>query len=120
MEFKKITFLTSIGTALEYYDFVIYAFLASILSKIFFPQDLSGVALIETFAIFAVGYLIRPLGGIIFGHLGDKYGRKKAFTTAILLMAIATLGIGLLPSYQQIGILAPLLLLLLRLIQGFA
>jgi MFS family permease len=114
------TLLASIGSALEYYDFVLYALLASYLSRHFFPAHDPLAGLIETMLIFAVGYLVRPLGGILFGHLGDKFGRKKTFTIVILLMAIATGGIGLLPGYDYWGILAPLLLALLRIFQGLS
>lgn len=116
----KLVALTAIGGALEFYDFTIYALFAPYIQKHFFAQTSSTIALINTFAVFALGYLARPLGGIFFGHLGDKYGRKSAFTLAILLMALATLFMGCLPSYQSIGVTAPLLLIILRFIQGFS
>jgi MFS transporter, MHS family, proline/betaine transporter len=114
------TLLASLGSALEYYDFVLYALLASYLSQHFFPTHDPLAGLIETMLIFAVGYLVRPLGGVIFGHLGDTLGRKQTFTFIILLMAIATGGIGLLPGYSHWGILAPLSLALLRICQGLS
>src|SRR5688572_4765345 len=116
----KIIGLTAIGGALEFYDFTIYALFASYLSYHFFPNTNHLVALINTFAVFALGYLARPFGGIVFGHIGDKFGRKYAFSLAIFLMATATLLMGSLPSYQAIGTLAPLLLIGLRLVQGFS
>jgi len=116
----KLIFLASLGGALEFYDFVIFGFLAKVISQLFFPQYDSFAALLSTFALFAVGYLIRPLGGILFGHFGDKYGRKRMFVLSVLLMGIPTLLIGLLPSYHQIGILASLLLIALRLLQGLS
>jgi MFS family permease len=116
----KIVWLSSIGAGLEFFDFTIYALFAHYISINFFPQINSFVALMNTFAIFAIGYLARPLGGIILGHIGDRYGRKYAFTYAILVMAIATLLIGCLPGYQKLGTIAPLLLVLLRLIQGLS
>lgn len=109
-----------IGNACEWYDYVIYGSLAPILSEVFFPKTDKVVSLILAFAIFAAGFLVRPIGGIVFGHLSDKYGRKFAFIRSILLMAIPALAIGLLPSYDSIGRLAPLLLLLCRLMQGVA
>lgn len=114
----KIIWLTVIGSGLEYFDFTIYALFAHYISLNFFPQNNAFIALMNTFTIFAIGYLARPLGAIILGHIGDKYGRKHAFTYAILVMATATLLIGCLPSYNIIGIAAPILLVLLRLIQG--
>lgn len=116
----KNTFLTSLGSALEYYDFVTYIMLANILSVVFFAHEDPWARRLVTLAVFATGYLIRPLGGIIFGRYADKMGRKKAFLVAIALMGLATLCIGLLPSYQTIGITSILLLLILRLLQGLS
>ena len=116
----KVTLLTSLGAGFEYYDFVIYALLANHLSILFFANEdaLSGV--LKTFAVFAIGYVVRPLGGLLFGSQGDRFGRKKNFIVTLFLMAIATTAIGLLPTYQQIGISASLLLILFRTIQGIA
>lgn len=116
----KIVVLSSLGAGLEFFDFTIYALFAHYISQNFFPQQASSAALINTFVILAVGYLARPLGGIILGHIGDKYGRKFGFTYAMLAMAGATLLIGCLPNYQTIGILAPILLIILRLLQGLS
>jgi len=118
-QFKIVT-ITAIGGALEFYDFTIYALFAPYISRHFFANTNQVIALVNTFAIFALGYLSRPLGGIIFGHCGDKYGRKSAFSLAIFMMATSTLFMGLLPGYQSIGIIAPILLMLFRLIQGFS
>jgi MFS family permease len=112
--------LASLGAGLEFFDFTIYVLFARYISANFFPQGNSLIALMNTFAIFAIGYLARPLGGIILGHIGDRYGRKYAFSYAILLMAAATLCIGCLPSYQSVGILAPILLVIFRLLQGLS
>ena len=112
--------VASIGGGLELYDFSIYVFFAPILAGLFFPQGNSSTAMLETFAIFAVGYFSRPLGGILFGHYGDKIGRRKGLIYTILLMALSTACIGLLPTYHSIGILAPLLLVMLRFLQGIA
>jgi len=119
-EQKKIIALSSLGGALEFYDFIIFVFFAKILGGLFFPAADKTIVLMETFALFAVGYLMRPIGGIIFGHLGDKLGRKTTFIATVLLMAIPTFLIGCLPTYQHIGFLAPLALLVLRLLQGLS
>lgn len=113
--------LSSIGGALVFYDFIIFVFLAPIIGKLFFPVMASDWLLpVQSFGIFAVGYLFRPLGGIVLGHFGDLFGRKRLFAFSILLMSIATLGISVLPTYQTIGIAAPLLLVTFRSLQGIA
>src|SRR3569623_773637 len=113
--------LAALGGALEFYDFVVFVFFAIPLSKLFFPADsATWLAQVKIYGIFAAGYLARPLGGIVMAHYGDKLGRKRMFTLSVFLMALPTLGIGLLPVYAQIGMLAPLLLLLLRVVQGIA
>ena len=113
--------LAALGGALEFYDFVVFVFFAVPLSHLFFPQHTAPwLAQLQVFGIFAAGYLARPLGGIVMAHYGDKLGRKRMFTFSVFLMAVPTLGIGLLPVYAQIGMLAPLLLLLLRVVQGIA
>ncbi|HAT8179254.1 TPA: MFS transporter [Legionella pneumophila] len=117
---RKVIFLSSLGGALEFYDFIIYIFLASELSELFFPATNHLASLMGVYAAFAIGYLIRPLGGIIFSHFGDKYGRKKTFVITLILMALPTFLIGLLPDYKSIGIWAPALLILLRLTQGLS
>lgn len=117
----KILGLASLGGALEFYDFIIFVFFTVVLGKLFFPPDIpDALRQIQTFSIFAAGYLARPLGGIAMAHFGDLLGRKKMFTLSILMMALPTLMIGLLPTYQQIGIWAPLCLLALRILQGAA
>lgn len=113
--------LAALGGALEFYDFVVFVFVAIPLSQLFFPHDsLPWLAQVQVYGIFAAGYLARPLGGIVMAHYGDKLGRKRMFTLSVFLMAVPTLGIGLLPVYAQVGMLAPLLLLLLRVVQGIA
>lgn len=116
---KRIIFSACIGTILEWYDFSLYAYLAGLFSKIFF-RALPNRSLLLSYSIFAVGYLARPFGAVLFGYLGDTQGRKKALSLSVLLMAIATCGIGLLPDYTAIGISAPILLLFFRLLQGIA
>jgi len=117
----KTLALASLGGALEFYDFIIFVFFSLVIGHLFFPPDMPAwLSQIQTFGIFAAGYLIRPFGGIVMAHFGDLFGRKKMFTLSILLMALPTLLIGLLPTYTTIGCLAPILLLLMRLCQGLA
>lgn len=113
--------LSALGGTLEFYDFVIYVFFAAVLGKQFFPVDMpEWLRQLQTFGIFAAGYLSRPLGGIIIAHFGDLLGRKRMFTLSIFMMAVPTLVIGLLPNYASIGVAAPLLLLAMRVLQGAA
>lgn len=117
----RVLALSALGGALEFYDFVIFVFFASIMGALFFPADLpEWMRLVQTFGIFAAGYLARPLGGIVMAHFGDVLGRKRMFMFSILLMSLPTLMIGLLPTYASIGLAAPLLLLVMRLCQGAA
>ena len=117
---RKVTIAASIGSAIEYFDLVIYGAMASVLANVFFPGDNDTAKLLNTFAVFALAFLARPLGGLLWGPLGDKIGRKRTLGTIIVVMALATAGIGLLPGYASIGILAPLGLVLLRFIQGIS
>src|SRR6476646_10956473 len=113
--------LAALGGALEFYDFVIYVFLAPVIGRLFFPADMPDwLRLLQTFGIFSACYLARPLGGIVIAHFGDLLGRKRMFALSIFLMAAPTLAIGLLPTYASIGIGAPLLLLAMRVLQGAA
>src|ERR1700730_9212306 len=113
--------LASLGGALEFYDFVIFVFFAAVIGKLFFSASLpEWMREIQTFGIFAAGYLARPLGGVVIAHFGDIHGRKRMFTLSILLMAIPTLLIGCLPTYHAAGVVAPLLLLMMRVLQGVA
>jgi len=119
-DYKTLT-LAALGGALEFYDFIIFVFFAAVVGELFFPADIpEWLRQVQTFGIFAAGYLARPLGGIVMAHFGDLVGRKKMFTLSILLMALPTLAIGLLPTYASMGIVAPLLLLLMRVLQGAA
>lgn len=119
-DYKTLT-LAALGGALEFYDFIIFVFFAAVVGELFFPADIpEWLRQVQTFGIFAAGYLARPLGGIIMAHFGDLVGRKKMFTLSILLMALPTLAIGLLPTYASMGIVAPILLLLMRILQGAA
>ena len=113
--------LSALGGMLEFYDFIIFVFFAVVIGQLFFPPDMPDwLRQLQTFGIFAAGYLARPLGGIVMAHFGDLLGRKKVFMLSILLMSLPTLAIGLLPTYAVIGIWAPVLLLLLRMMQGAA
>ena len=110
----------SAGNILEWYDFALYGYFAPIFAELFFPSEDSLTALISTFGVFAAGYLMRPLGAIIFGHIGDRMGRKKVLVYSVMLMAIPTTLIGFLPTYKQAGIGAPILLTFFRLLQGIS
>ena len=116
----KIIFSSSLGTLIEWYDFYIFGMLAKTISVQFFPAGNSTAALLSTLAIFAAGFLVRPFGALVFGRLGDIVGRKYTFLLTLVLMGGSTFLIGLVPGYKTIGIVAPLLVLLLRLIQGLA
>ncbi|WP_267377773.1 MFS transporter [Bacillus sp. GM_Baccil_2] len=118
---RKAVIATGIGNAMEWFDFGLYAYLAVILSQLFFSGvDNSGLQLVLTFGTFAAAFIVRPIGGVFFGRIGDKYGRKIVLSTTIILMALSTLFIALLPTYEQIGVWAPILLLVARMIQGFS
>ncbi len=115
----RLILLASLGGALEFYDFVVYSQFAQYIGAAFFPSEDPLVSLIISFGAFALGYLARPLGGVFFSHIGDRFGRRKVLVSTVLLMSAATAGIGLLPTYADWGLLAPVCLLLLRLLQGF-
>lgn len=116
----KVISASSAGTLIEWYDFFVYGALATIIAGHFFPKDNPTAALLLTLATFATGFVVRPFGAIVFGHLGDLVGRKYTFLLTLLLMGGATFAIGLLPDYENIGIVAPIALVLLRLVQGLA
>ncbi len=118
---KKAAASGWIGSALEYYDFFIYATAASLIfPQIFFPSGNPTVAIVASLATYGVGYVSRPIGAFVLGHWGDTHGRKQVLVLCMFLMGFSTIAVGLLPTYQQVGILAPILLVILRLIQGFA
>ena len=117
---RRVLASAAIGQFVEWYDFVVYAYSASIIARLFFPNSDPTAALLSTFAIYAVGFVMRPLGGFVFGSLGDRIGRRRVLSLVILMMGGATIAIGLLPTYAQVGVLAPILLVICRLIQGFS
>ncbi|MFE0443042.1 MFS transporter [Streptomyces fungicidicus] len=110
----------TIGSVVEWFDVAVYGYLASVLGKVFFPTGDPTTQLLSSFAVFGVAFAVRPLGGIFFGTLGDRIGRQKTLAWVIISVSVATLCIGLLPSYASIGLFAPVLLVVLRLIQGFS
>lgn len=114
----KAIFAAMVGNALEYYDVMLYGFFAAMLAPLFFPTDNQAISTLSSLGTFAAGFIMRPLGGIIFGHLGDKFGRRQSLIIAIFLVTIPTFTIGLLPTYAEIGMAAPIILLLCRLLQG--
>ena len=117
---RRIVVAGLAGNVMEWYDFGTYGYFAATIGKLFFPAHDPAVSLIASFAVFAVGFIGRPLGALIFGHIGDRSGRKRALMASVLMMAIPTMFIGLLPTHAQIGIAAPMLLVVLRLFQGLA
>ncbi|MGQ5524712.1 MFS transporter [Chitinimonas sp. PSY-7] len=119
-DYKTLS-LAALGGSLEFYDFVIFVFFATVLGQLFFPPEIPDwLRQLQTFGIFAAGYLVRPLGGIVMAHFGDLLGRKRMFALSILMMSVPTLLMGLLPTYASIGLAAPLMLLALRIMQGAA
>lgn len=118
---KRIAFASFVGTAIEYYDFYIYGTAAALVfPHVFFPHQSPTVATIASFATFGVAFLSRPVGAAVFGHFGDRLGRKQTLIATLLIMGLSTVGVGLVPGAATIGVAAPLLLLALRLLQGFA
>ena len=119
-EERKVILASSFGALMEWYDFYVYAALAAVFSTLFFPSGNSSVAFLASLATFGAGFLVRPVGALLFGRLGDIIGRKYTFLVTILLMGISTVGVGLLPTFSHIGIAATISLVVLRLLQGLA
>ncbi len=117
---RKVIAAGMIGNVLEWYDFAIYGYFAASIGRHFFPREDPVAQLLAAFGVFAVGYLVRPIGGALIGHIGDRYGRRTALTVSVTAMAIPTFLIGLLPGYDTVGLLAPIALILLRMAQGLS
>ncbi|MEU9559125.1 MFS transporter [Streptomyces fumanus] len=117
---KRAVKAASLGNAMEWFDFGIYAYLAGTIGRVFFPSGSDTAQLLSSFATFAVAFLVRPLGGMVFGPMGDRIGRKKVLALTMILMAVGTFAIGLLPTYAAVGFWSPLLLIVFRLLQGFS
>jgi MHS family proline/betaine transporter-like MFS transporter len=117
---RKAAAASFIGNFVEWFDYASYGYLATVIAAVFFPQSSPTNALLATFGVFAISFVIRPLGGVVWGHFGDRIGRRTALSLSILLMSAATFLIALLPTYAQVGLWAPVLLLLVRVVQGFS
>jgi MHS family proline/betaine transporter-like MFS transporter len=117
---KKAAAASFIGNFVEWFDYASYGYLATVIAVVFFPQTSPTNALLATFGVFAISFVVRPIGGIVWGHFGDKIGRRTALSLSILIMSAATFAIALLPTYEQVGLWAPTLLLLVRVVQGFS
>src|SRR3954465_10161736 len=117
---RLVIFASTLGTVFEWYDFFVYGTLATVIAKLFFPSASATAGLLLTLATFGAGFGVRPIGAVLFGWLGDSLGRKYTFLVTITLMGLATAGVGLLPTFAQIGVAAPALLVVLRLFQGLA
>jgi MHS family proline/betaine transporter-like MFS transporter len=117
---KKLYFSGFLGEVMEWFDFTVYGFFALVIAEKFFPSDNHYVSLMAAFAAFAIGFLMRPIGSIVFGHIGDRYGRKIVLVTSIFMMAIPSLMIAITPTFETIGIFAPIILILMRMLQGIS
>lgn len=117
---RRASLAAAVGTAIEYYDFAVYGYLAVVLAPLFFPSQDGLIGVLSTLAVVASGFLARPLGGLFFGRLGDRKGRRAVLMATVTVMGIATVLTGLLPTYATIGVFAPILLTLLRILQGFS
>ena len=117
---RRVIAAGMIGNVLEWYDFAIYGYFAAQIGRQFFPHEDPVAQLLSAFGVLAVGYLIRPIGGVLIGHIGDCFGRRAALTFSVAAMAIPTFLIGLLPGYASIGLLAPIALVVLRIFQGLS
>lgn len=117
---RRAVLAGGIGNFIEWYDYGVYASLSPVISSLFFPNESTVASTLSTFAVFGVGFVVRPLGGLFFGQLGDRRGRRTALGLSLIMVSVSTLGMGLLPSFAHVGVVAPLLLLVLRLVQGFS
>ncbi|MDE1179319.1 MFS transporter [Paraburkholderia sp.] len=117
---KRAAIASFIGNFVEWFDYASYGYLATIIAVVFFPKTDAATGLLAAYAVFAISFIVRPVGGIVWGHVGDRIGRRTALSLSILIMSGSTFAIAFLPTYAQVGVLAPVLLLLVRLIQGFS
>ncbi|HEX6845332.1 MAG TPA: MFS transporter, partial [Chitinophagaceae bacterium] len=117
---RSVILASSVGTLIEWYDFYIFGSLATVIANQFFPNTDPTAALLSTLGTFAAGFIVRPFGALVFGRLGDLIGRKYTFLLTLIIMGGSTFAIGLIPSYEKIGMAAPIIILLLRLLQGLA
>src|SRR5476649_764083 len=117
---RRVILAGAIGNVLEWYDFAVYGYFATAIGRAFFPKEDPVAQVLAAFGIFAVGFLMRPVGGALLGHIGDKFGRRAALTFSVMAMAIPTFLVDALPGYQSLGVMAPILLTLLRMIQGLS
>jgi MHS family proline/betaine transporter-like MFS transporter len=117
---RRVVAASFIGNFVEWFDYAIYGYLAATIAVVFFPESDPQTALLATFALFAISFFVRPFGGFVWGHLGDKLGRRTALSLSILIMSVSTFCIALIPGYDSIGIFAPVLLLVVRIVQGFS
>src|SRR5947207_7559944 len=117
---RRVIAAGAIGNVLEWYDFAIYGYFAAAIGRDFCPREDAVALLLSSFGIFAVGYLLRPLGGALIGHIGDRLGRRAALTFSVSAMALPTFLVGVLPGYEVLGVMAPILLTVLRMIQGLS
>jgi MHS family proline/betaine transporter-like MFS transporter len=117
---RKVVTASFIGNFVEWFDYAVYGYLAATISSVFFPEADRQAALLATFGVFAVSFFVRPLGGFVWGHIGDRLGRRKALSLSIVIMSVSTFCIALIPGYASIGVMAPILLLLVRIVQGFS
>ncbi|WP_327579914.1 MFS transporter [Streptomyces sp. NBC_00145] len=117
---RKAVTAAALGNTMEWFDFGVYAYLAGTLGRVFFPSSSPGAQVVSTFATFAAAFVVRPLGGLVFGPLGDRVGRQKVLAATMITMAASTFAVGFLPTYSAVGFLAPILLLVCRIVQGFS
>jgi MHS family proline/betaine transporter-like MFS transporter len=118
-QLRRIAFAGGIGTLIEYYDYALYGYVATIIAPLFFPHQNPVAALLSTLAVFALSYVIRPIGGIVFGWMGDRYGRRRSLLVTVVGIGLANTALGVLPTYATVGVLAPVLLVIVRIVQGF-
>ena len=117
---RRVVAASFVGNLVEWFDYAVYGYLATTIAAVFFPAGSPTSGLLATFGVFALSFVVRPIGGIFWGHFGDRFGRRAALSLSILIMSAATFAIALLPGHAQVGVLAPLLLLLVRIVQGFS